>query len=114
MSLLSIYDEYIKVNKAYVEFINEIVNNNFNGYSQEEIMTILVDGKNKFEELRSKTDKEEVLDEDDVNLKDLKYLVIDGLFLSIDLFNFYNCKEIERFKMRAINYIRKRRVADFF
>lgn len=114
MSLLSTYDEYIEVNKAYIEFINEIVNNNFNGYSEEEIMTILVDGKNKFEELRSKTDKEEVLDEDDVNLKDLKYLVIDGLFLSIDLFNFYKCKEIERFKMRAINYIRKRRVADVF
>lgn len=114
MSLLSTYEKYIKVNTAYVEIINKIVNSNFSGYSEEEIMTILVDGKNKFEELRLITDKEEVLNEDDINLKDLKYLVIDGLFLSIDLFNFYNCKELERFKMRAVNYIRKRRVADFF
>lgn len=114
MSLISTYEEYVKVNGAYVESINEIVSNNFNGYTEENILKKLGDGKNKFEELREKLDEEEVLNEEIDNLQDLKYLVIDGLFLSIDLFNFYNCKELERFKMRFVNYVRKRRVADFF
>ena len=42
------------------------------------------------------------------NLRDLNYLALDTLFLTMDLKNFYKLGESERFKMRAVNYINKR------
>lgn len=109
-----IFDEYIKVNREYVSFVNEIVNNNFSDYTPDEIMSKLVEYKQKFEKLMSDTDKCTKEEEDGLFLKDVKYSIVDGLFLSIDLYNFYNSKELERFKMRAVNYIRKGRVTSFF
>ena len=47
------------------------------------------------------------------DLRDLKYLIVDSFFLLIDLENFYKYKEFERFKMRAVNHINKRRRASF-
>ena len=43
------------------------------------------------------------------NLNELKYLIVDTLFLTFDLNNFYKLKEFERFKMRFANYVNKRR-----
>lgn len=112
--LSNIFEEYIKVNKEYTVFINEIVNNNFSNYTQDEIMTRLIEAKNKFEKLMSDADECTNEEEDGLFLKDVKYSIVDGLFLTIDLYNFYNSKELERFKMRAVNYIRKGRVSSFF
>lgn len=109
-----IFNKYVEVNRAYVEYINEIVNKNFEGYLEEEIMNSLIKGKKEFEGLMSEIDKCENEEEDGLFLKDVKYSLVDGLFLSIDLYNFYNSKELERFKMRAVNYIRKGRVTSFF
>lgn len=114
MSLLSIYEEYVQSNKEYVDFIDKIINDNFTSYTEDEISKKLVIYKDYFEKLRDDLEKTDVASEEDENVRDLKYLLVDVLFLSIDLYNFYNSKEIERFKMRGINYIRKRRVADFF
>lgn len=112
--LSEVFNQYIKLNGEYVKFINEIVNNNFANYSEEEIMSELIKGKNNFENLMSQIDKCENEEEDGLFLKDVKYSIVDGLFLTIDLYNFYNSKELERFKMRAVNYIRKGRVTSFF
>ena len=112
--LSEIFNKYVKINSEYVKYINDIVNNNFVGYLEEEIMNKLVEGKKNFEELMSQIDKCENEEENGLFLKDVKYSIVDGLFLTIDLYNFYNSKELERFKMRAVNYIRKGRVTSFF
>lgn len=109
-----IFNKYVELNGQYVKFINDIVNNNFENYSEEEIMNKLVDGKKNFEDLMSQIDECKNDEEDGLFLKDVKYSIVDGLFLTIDLYNFYNSKELERFKMRAVNYIRKGRVTSFF
>lgn len=109
-----IFNKYVELNGQYVKFVNEIVNNNFENYSEEEIMSRLVDGKKNFEDLMSEINECNNDEEDGLFLKDVKYSVVDGLFLTIDLYNFYNSKELERFKMRAVNYIRKGRVTSFF
>lgn len=109
-----IFNKYVELNGQYVKFINDIVNNNFENYSEEEIMSRLVDGKKNFEDLMSQIDECKNDEEDGLFLKDVKYSIVDGLFLTIDLYNFYNSKELERFKMRAVNYIRKGRVTSFF
>lgn len=112
--LSEIFNKYVEINSEYVKYINDIVNNNFVGYLEEEIMNKLVEGKKNFEELMSQIDKCENEEEKGLFLKDVKYSIVDGLFLTIDLYNFYNSKELERFKMRAVNYIRKGRVTSFF
>ncbi len=35
MELVNIYDEYREVNKNYVDFIEELVNKNFEGFSED-------------------------------------------------------------------------------
>ncbi|APF22709.1 hypothetical protein [Clostridium butyricum] len=111
--LSNIFEEYIKVNKEYVDFVNELVNKDFANFTEDKIVDKLLDGKTKFEKLMNDTDNCEE-EEEGLFLKDVKYSIVDGLFLSIDLLNFYNSKELERFKMRAVNYIRKGRVTSFF
>lgn len=113
MDLLNSYEEYVQLNKEYVAFIEELIHKNFEGFKEDDIKEKLTIAKSNFERLRNQIDGLNI-DINDENLKDLKYLVIDALFLAIDLYNFYNSQEIERFKMRGVNYIRKRRVADFF
>ena len=54
------------------------------------------------------TEQVEVEEKDIDNLRDLNYLALDTLFLTMDLKNFYKLGESERFKMRAVNYINKR------
>lgn len=114
MKLKEIFEAYVDLNREYVLYINEIINKNFEGHSEDEIMKNLIKGKEKFQELMNEVDKIEVEEEDGLYLKDVKYGILDGLFLAIDLYNFYYSKQLERFKMRGVNYIRKGRVTSFF
>ena len=88
--LSTIFEEYIKVNKQYVDFVNELLNKDFTNFKEDEIVNKLVDGKMKFEKLMNDTDICEKEEEEGLFLKDVKYSIVDGLFLSIDLLNFYN------------------------
>lgn len=54
--LSSIFEEYIKVNKQYVDFVNELLNKDFTNFKEDEIVNKLVDGKMKFEKLMNDTD----------------------------------------------------------
>ena len=60
MSLNDIFNEYITVNSEYVKFVNDIINKNFEGYEEEEIMNILTESKQKFERLMEETNKVEI------------------------------------------------------
>lgn len=110
MELVNIYDEYREVNKNYVDFIEELVNKNFEGFSEDFVMGNLENFQNSIGDLKVKADDLQVEEEDKDNLKDLKYLIVDTLFLTFDLNNFYKLKEFERFKMRFANYVNKRRI----
>ncbi|MBO3364880.1 hypothetical protein JJB73_07950 [Clostridium perfringens] len=109
MELVNIYDEYREVNKNYVDFIEELVNKNFEGFSEDFVMGNLENFQNFIGDLKVKADDLQVEEENKDNLKDLKYLIVDTLFLTFDLNNFYKLKEFERFKMRFANYVKKRR-----
>lgn len=114
MKLKEIFDTYVDLNGQYVRFVNEIINSNFEGYLEEDVMNKLVKAKDEFQELMSQVDEIEAEEEDGLFIKDVKYGIVDGLFLAIDLYNFYYTKQLERFKMRGVNYIRKGRVTSFF
>lgn len=109
MELVNIYEEYLDVNKKYVDFIKKLEENNFEGFNEGDVIAKLDEFQNTIGELKLKADSLEVEDENKDNLKDLCYLIMDTLFLTFDLNNFYKLKEVERFKMRFENYINKRR-----
>ncbi|MCX0352524.1 hypothetical protein, partial [Clostridium perfringens] len=92
MELVNIYDEYREVNKNYVDFIEELVNKNFEGFSEDFVMGNLENFQNFIGDLKVKADDLQVEEENKDNLKDLKYLIVDTLFLTFDLNNFYKLK----------------------
>ncbi|EKY23554.1 hypothetical protein [Clostridium celatum] len=109
MSLLNTYEKFKKVNDDFISFIDKLVINNFESFTEEEIIENLKSALGKFEALKFESDEITVTDEENNNLRDLKYLIMNGLFLVSDLNHFYNLKELERFKMRAVNYINHNR-----
>lgn len=113
MSLADTYQEYKLLNDSFIMYLDKIIDEDFKGYDEQDVTCKLIAVKENFEKLKEQSDKEEEVP-GDKNLGDLKYLIVDGLFLSIDLLNFYRAKEIERFKMRAVNYIRKGRLTEHF
>ena len=100
-------EEYNELNKEYVKFIQMVMESDIANYD-DIIMNNLEKYSELFEELKLRCDKVEVEEKDIDNLRDLNYLALDTLFLTMDLKNFYKLGESERFKMRAVNYINKR------
>lgn len=105
MSLISTYEKFTHINEEFIEFIDKIVKENFEAFSEEQIKMNLKIALNNYEKIKFESDEIQVDDENKNNLNDLKYLIMSGLFLVSDLSHFYNIKEFERFKMRAVNYI---------
>lgn len=115
MQLVEIYEEYKCLNESFTMFIDDLINDNFEGHDEQDTVCKLIAAKENYGRLKEETDKIDLAEEcDEGNVKDLEYLLVDGLFLAIDLLNFYRAKEFERFKMRGTNYIRKGRVLNFF
>lgn len=114
MDLLNVYENYKDFNKNFINFINDIIINDFSNIDRTEIMNKLVEGRDFFSNLQNQCETIDIENKDIDNLKDLQYLVVDGLFLTIDLINFYNLEEYDRFKMRASNYINKDRLSEMF
>ncbi|MGL4848738.1 MAG: hypothetical protein ACRC28_07385 [Clostridium sp.] len=109
MELVDIYEEYKKVNKEYVKYNEALLESKFTTNDNKEVIETLAKYKEKFEELKIKSDEIEIGKEEVDNLKDLQYLIVDAIFVSYDLINFYVNGHIERFKMRITNYINKMR-----
>lgn len=114
MDLLSLYNEYKKYSGEYMEYIFEIASSDMGTCSDENILDKLKAYLVKFEDLKIKTDVVEVDETEAQNLQDLKYLTMDVLFAANDLATFYSYKAVERFKMRAMNIVNKRRRAEMF
>lgn len=109
MSLISTYEKFTHINEEFIEFIDKIVKENFEAFSEEQIKMNLKIALNNYEKIKFESDEIQVDDENKNNLNDLKYLIMSGLFLVSDLNHFYNINEYERFKMRGINYINNSR-----
>ena len=114
MDLINAYESYKEFNKNFVDFINDLITNDFSNMDKTTIMDKLVAGKEFFSNLQVQCETIDIESKDMNNLKDLQYLLTDGLFLTIDLINFYNLNEYDRFKMRASNYINKGRLTEMF
>lgn len=114
MELVELYQSYSEVNKDYMAFIEETVNADFKNSEQEAILQTLVKAKESFEELMAASNELNPREDDETNFKDLKYLLVDTLFLAIDLLDFYKAGEEGRFKMRVLNHLNKKRRAEMF
>lgn len=109
MSLTSTYEKFIHINTEFIAFIDKLVKENFESFTEEQIKMNLTIALNNYEKLKFESDEIEVEDSDKNNLNDLKYLIMSALFLVSDLKHFYGLKEYERFRMRAVNYINNSR-----
>lgn len=114
MSLINTYEKFTHINEEFIEFIEKLVRGNFEAFTEEQIKMNLNIALKNYEKLKFESDEIQVDDNNKNNLNDLKYLIMSALFLVSDLNHFYNLKEYERFKMRAINYINNSRRAKMF
>ncbi len=114
MELINVYQEFIKENDVYMDFVMQLVDTDFMMIIPEVIKSELVSGKEKFEKLMESVNALEVEKEQEENLGDLKYLIMDSVLLASDLAHFYKLNELGRFKMRALNAINKKRRAEVF
>ena len=113
LTLLESYKEFTKINSEYINYINELVNTDLGKCDNKEVINCLIGCKNRYEFLKIKVDDYNYEEENIDTLKQLKMYIMDGLLLSIDLLRFYESKQVERFKMRAVNYINKERMKKF-
>lgn len=109
MQLLEIYENYKAVNKEYTSWIEELVEKDFQGYTEDEIKAKLEEARQSFTDMMEQSNELEIGEEQEVNYKDLRYLVMDALFLASDLAHFYQYQELGRFKMRVINCFNKKK-----
>ena len=114
MELLNAYENYKEFNNNFVNFINKLISNNLEDMDRSEIEDKLNEGRDFFSNLQTQCEAIKIEDTDIDNLKDLQYLIADGLFLTIDLIRFYSINEYDRFKMRESNYINKGRLTEMF
>ena len=105
MSLLSTYEKFLHINREFIDFIEKLVADNFESFTEEQIKMNLTIALKNYENLKFESDEIQAEGNEINNLNDLKYLIMSRLFLVSDLSHFYNIKEFERFKMRAVNYI---------
>ena len=114
MDLATLYNEYKKYLNEYMLYIFELTESNLDGCKDQNILDKLKAYQIKFEDIKIKSDVIEVDEANKQNLQDLKYLVMDVLFAALDLTTFYSYKEEERFNMRAINFVNKRKRAEIY
>ena len=109
MSLISTYEKFTHINEEFIEFIDKLVGNNFKSFTDDQIKMNLNIALKNYEKLKFESDEIQVEEANKNNLNDLRYLIMSALILVSDLIHFYNLKEYERFKMRAVNYINNSR-----
>ncbi len=114
MKLVEVYEQYVNLNSEYAAWIENLVNEDFQNDAPPLIKIRLQDTKEQFENLMETCMGLEVEPEQEENFKDLRYLLMDSVFLAGDLLAFYNVEELGRFKMRVLNYLNKKRRADLF
>lgn len=114
MNLVEIYEAYRVVSVEYIEWLEIVVQSDFQNDAEPIIRLRLIDTKKQFEEWMEQCNELEVEEKDETNLKDLRYLILDSLFLAADLVRFFETDDLGRFKMRVLNYLNKKRRVELF
>jgi len=109
MNLVEIYSAYKEESAEYTTWLEAIVSSDFQNDAMPIIRVRLIDTKEQFEKWMEVCSNLEVEEKDQDNLKDLRYLILDSLFLAADLVRFFETDDLGRFKMRVLNYLNKKR-----
>lgn len=112
MDLAQVYENYRSLNNKLQEFLEQFIQTT--EVKCEDIKITFEDVKVGIEQLLETATSLEVEEEHEADLKDLKYLLTDTLFLLMDLINFCTYNELGRCQMRAINYLGKRKRVEIF
>ena len=113
MKLVEIYNEYKSLNNTLQAFLEKFIEPEAT-MPVEQLKEIFEETKGGIENLLEASANLTVASEHEDDLRDLNYLMTDTLFLLMDLVNFCNYNEIGRCKMRAINYLGKRKRVEVF
>lgn len=113
MELVQVYDQYKNINKTLEAFLEKYIETE-ETMSAQSLQEIFQDTQGGIEKLLNDAAEVQVDCEHENDLKDLKYLMTDTLFLLMDLSNFCAHNEMGRCKMRAINYLGKRKRVEVF
>lgn len=95
-------------------YIFELSKDDLGACDNEQVLDKLKSYQVKFEDMIIKANVLEVDEANKNNLQDLRYLIMDTLLAATDLSAFYGYKEVERFKMRAVNFVNKKKRAEMF
>ena len=76
MSLVKIYEEYNIVNEEYLNLANKVALEGLDNFNNETLDRLNV-YKEKFGNLMERINEEDLSTEDENNIKDLKYLVLE-------------------------------------
>ena len=112
INLVEIYENYRSLNNKLQEFLEQFIQTE--EVECEDIKMTFEDVKVGIEQLLEEAAILVVDEEHERDLKDLKYLLTDTLFLLMDLINFCKHNELGRCQMRAINYLGKRKRVEVF
>ncbi|MBC5627357.1 hypothetical protein H8S20_00465 [Clostridium sp. NSJ-6] len=103
--MLNTYEQFSTLNNELITYLNELISDDLKEKDSEKIVNNFNRILNDIEELKFKSDEivSGGMELDKIN--NLRYSIMNSLFLISDLLHFYKLNEIERFKMRAVNYI---------
>lgn len=111
MELVQIYESYKKMNLRLEEYLRNWAENQVE-IEVKNLQEMLNGIKEELERLLDSVTDQIEKSEEEQNIKDLKYLMMDTMFLIMDLLHMSSYNEMGRCKMRAINYLGKRRRAE--
>lgn len=101
--ILSIYKQFTTLNSELMNYLNELISEDLK--SKDDAVSRLNDILKNIEELKYQSDNIVDLESDIDKVNNLRYSIMNSLFLLSDLLHFYKINEVDRFKMRAVNYI---------
>ena len=103
--MLNTYEKFSMLNNDLIKYLNELITNNLKDLKDGDIAVNLERILHDIEVLKFESDKISISNMDSDKVNNLRYSIMNSLFLISDLLHFYKLNEIERFKMRAVNYI---------
>ncbi|SCJ99209.1 Uncharacterised protein [uncultured Clostridium sp.] len=103
--MLNTYEQFSNLNNELITYLNELISDDLKEKNSEEIINNFNRILNDIEELKLKSDEIVSVGIELNKVNNLRYSIMNSLFLISDLLHFYKLNEIERFRMRAVNYV---------
>lgn len=103
--ILNVYEKFSVLNNELITYLNELISDDLKEKREDEIISKFDKILSDIEELKFESDEIVAVGFELDKVNNLRYSIMNSLFLISDLLHFYKLNEIERFKMRAVNYI---------